>query len=91
MFQRFRESKLKIGPFECEFLTAEVQFLGHVVTDEGLRTDPKKTEAVRSFPEPWIVKQSARFSWSVLALSSFVQNYSKVAKPLYDLLKKDAI
>jgi hypothetical protein len=42
LFQRLRESKLKLEPFKCDFLRAEVQFLGHVATDKGLRPDPKK-------------------------------------------------
>jgi hypothetical protein len=52
LFQRFCESNLKIESFKCEFLRAEVQFLGHVATDEGLRTEPRKAEAVRNLPEP---------------------------------------
>jgi hypothetical protein len=42
LFQRLHESKLKIEPFKCEFLRAEVQFLGNVATEEGLRPDPKR-------------------------------------------------
>jgi hypothetical protein len=70
LFQRLRESKLKIEPFKCEFLRAEVQFLGHVTTDEGLRPDPKKTEAVRNFPEPKTVKQLGIFR-AFLILQTF--------------------
>jgi hypothetical protein len=90
LFQRLRESNLKIEPFKCEFLRAEVQFLGHRVSDKDLLPDPKKTEVVRNFPEPKTVKQLRGF----LGLSSyyrrFIQNYSKVAQPLHDLLKKNA-
>ncbi|PNF20391.1 hypothetical protein B7P43_G09709 [Cryptotermes secundus] len=53
--------------------------------------DPRKTEAVRNFPEPKTVKELKGF----LGLSSyyrrFIHNYSRVAKPLYELLKKDAV
>jgi hypothetical protein len=66
LFQRFLERKLKIEPFKCEFLRAEVQFLVHIDTDEGLRSDPRKTEAVRNFLEPKTVKQLKGF----LGLSS---------------------
>jgi hypothetical protein len=51
LFQRLRECNLKIEPFKCEFLKAEVQLLGHRVSDKGLLPDPKKTEAVQNFPE----------------------------------------
>ena len=91
LFQRFRESKLKIEPFKCEFLRAEVQFLGHVATDEGLRPDPRKTEAVRHFPEPKPVKELEGFLGLSAYYTRFIHNYSKVAQPLYKLLKKDAV
>jgi hypothetical protein len=89
IFQSLRESSLKTEPFKCEFLRAEVQFLRHCFTDKGLLPDSKRT-VVRSFPEPKTVKQLRGF----LGLSSyyrrFIQNYSKVAYPLHDLLKKNA-
>jgi hypothetical protein len=72
-------------------LRAEVQFLGHVATDEGLKPDPKRTEAVRNFPEPKTVKQLRGFSGLSSYYRRFIQNYSKVAKPLYELLKKGAV
>jgi hypothetical protein len=91
LFQRFRENKLKIEPFKSEFLRAEVQFLGHVATDEGLRPDPRKMDAVRNFPKPKAVKQLKGF----LGLSSyyrrFIHKYIKVAKLPYELLKKDTV
>jgi hypothetical protein len=91
LFQRFRESKLKIEPFKCEFLRAEVQLLGHVATDEGLRPNPKKTEVVRNFSEPKPVKQLRGFFGISSYDRRFIHNYSKVAKSLYELLKKDAV
>jgi hypothetical protein len=91
LFQRFRESNLKIEPFKCEFLRAEVQFLGHVATDEGPRQGPRKTEAVRNFPEPKTVKLLKGFLWLSSYYRRFIHNYSNVAKPLYELLKKDAV
>jgi hypothetical protein len=91
LFQRLRESNLKTEPFKCEFLRAEVQFLGHRVSDKDLLPDPKKKEVVRNIPEPKTVKKLR----GSLGLSSyyrrFIQNYSKVAKPLYHLLKKECV
>jgi hypothetical protein len=75
LFQRLRESKSKIELFSCEFLRSEVQFLGHVATDEGLRPEPRKTEAVLNFPEPKTVKQLKGF----LGLSSITDVSFKIA------------
>jgi hypothetical protein len=52
LFQRLRKSKLKIEPFKCEFLRAEVQFLSHVATDEWLRPDHKKRKQCETFLNP---------------------------------------
>jgi hypothetical protein len=90
LFQRFRERKLKIEPVKYEFLRAEVQFLGHVASDEGLRPDPRK-KAVRNFSEPKTLKQLKGFLGFSSYYRRFIHNYSKVAKSLYELLKKDAV
>jgi hypothetical protein len=72
-------------------LRAEVQFLRHVVTDEGLRPDPRKKEGVRNITDPKTVKQLQGFVGLSSYYRRFIHNYSKVAKPLYELLKKDAV
>jgi hypothetical protein len=63
----------------------------YIATDDGLRPDPRKTEEVRNFSEPKVAKKLTGF----LGLSSyyrrFIHHYSKVARPLYELLKKDAV
>jgi hypothetical protein len=63
-------------------LKAEVQFLGRVATEEGLRFDPEKMVAVRNIPETKKVKQLKGF----LSLSSyyrgFIHNYKNVANSL---------
>ena len=48
IFDRLREHKLLLNADICEFLRKEVNYLGHVITDEGLALDPKKTKAVDS-------------------------------------------
>ena len=43
---------LKLQPDKCEFLRPEVAYLGHIIDKEGVRSDPKKIEAVKNFPIP---------------------------------------
>ena len=52
VFQRFREPNLKIKPLKCAFFQTEVQFLGHVISKNGLEADPEKVKAVQNFPVP---------------------------------------
>jgi hypothetical protein len=45
--QRFLEAHLKLNPEKCQHFQKEVQYLGHIVSPEGITADPKKLEAVR--------------------------------------------
>ena len=61
MFDRLREHKLLLNAVKCEFLRKEVNYLGHVITDEGLALDPKKTKAVDKYPKPKNAKDIKSF------------------------------
>ena len=61
IFDRLREHKLLLNADKCEFLRKEVNYLGHVITDEGLAPDPKKTEAVDKYPKPKNAKDIKSF------------------------------
>ena len=47
-----RDNKLYVNPEKCSFFMDEVNYLGHIVSKDGLRADPKKTQVVRNWPEP---------------------------------------
>lgn len=88
IFQRLREYNLKIHPDKCEFLRAETNFLGHIISDKGIEPDPKKIQAVRDFPQPKTTKELKSFLGLSGYYRRFIANYSKIGKPLYGLLKK---
>lgn len=52
VFSKLREAKLKIQIDKCKFLYKEVEFLGHVVTPEGIKPNPNKIVAIQNFPTP---------------------------------------
>ena len=54
VFERLREANLELKPRKCLFLQDEVAYLGHihVVTREGIRPDPSKTERIKEYPTP---------------------------------------
>ena len=54
LFQRLRESNLKLKPSKCSILQKQVAFLGYTVSESGIGTDPSKIEAVRNWPTPQI-------------------------------------
>ncbi|WMV30055.1 hypothetical protein MTR67_023441, partial [Solanum verrucosum] len=52
VLQRLREEKLYAKYEKCEFWLREVAFLGHVVSGDGIKVDPKKTDVIRNCPRP---------------------------------------
>jgi hypothetical protein len=46
VFQRFREACLKLNPEKCQLFQKDVRYLGHIVSPEGISTDPEKLKAV---------------------------------------------
>lgn len=89
VFKRLREFNLKLQPDKCEFLRREVAYLGHVITEEGVKPNPGKVEAVTKFPTPKCPKDIKSFLGLVSYYRRFIPNFSKIAKPLTQLLKKD--
>ncbi len=87
---RICEAGLKLKPSKCHFIREEVEYLGHLITPQGLKTNARLTAAVAEFPRPQNVSEVQRF----LGLSSyyrrFVSNFARVASPLHALTRKGA-
>lgn len=60
VFNRIRAAGLKLK-LKCRFLRKEVAFLGHVVSADGIKTDPEKVESVKTWPVPLNVKELQSF------------------------------
>ena len=52
VFRKLKEFSLKLKPSKCSFLQSEVKYLGHIVTKEGISTDPDKVKSVQNWPAP---------------------------------------
>ncbi|GJU55432.1 putative reverse transcriptase domain-containing protein [Tanacetum coccineum] len=74
---------------KCEFWLQEVQFLSHVVNQNGIHVDPSKIEAVKN----WKAPTTSSEDWSFLGLAGyyrcFIVNFSRIAKPLTSLNQKN--
>ena len=90
VFDRLSEAGLKLKPRKCHFCLQEVKFLGHIVSSDGIRTDPSKTEKVAAWPTPTCSRDVQKFLGLASYYRRFVKDFATIAKPLYRLTEKNA-
>ncbi|KAL6419702.1 hypothetical protein ACFW04_011267 [Cataglyphis niger] len=88
VLQRLRENNLKLQSDKCEFLRKEVIYLGHIISENGISPDPSKLIAIKEFPTPKKVKDVQSFIGLAGYYRKFMEDFSKIAKPLTKLTKK---
>ena len=89
VIERLVEVGLKLKPSKCKFAQHNLEYLGHIVSREGLRTNPKLTEAVAEFARPQSVSDVRRFLGLASYYRRFISNFAKTARPLHRLTCKD--
>ncbi len=90
VFQRLRENKLYAKLEKCKFRETEVDFLGHRITQEGLKMDDHKVKAILDSEPPKSVSTLRSFLGLPSYYCKFIKNFAKMAAPLTNLLKKSA-
>ncbi len=88
VFQRLRENKLYAKLEKCEFGVMEVDFLGHRITQEGLKMDDHKVKAILDWELPKLVSSLRSFLGLASYYCKFIKNFVKITAPLTNLLKK---
>ena len=89
VFQRLKTANLTLKPSKCRFFQKKVEFLGHIVDEQGIHTDPKKVSAVAAWETPKRVKDVRAFLGLTGYYRRFIKDYGKIAKPLHHLTEKD--
>ncbi|KAB0793022.1 hypothetical protein PPYR_12642 [Photinus pyralis] len=89
VFQRLADHNLKIEPDKCEFLRKEVSYLGHIITDEGVKPDPNKVKAVMNYPILKTHKDIKAFLGLAGYYRRFIPKFSELTQPFTRLLKKN--
>ncbi len=91
VFQRLEQYGLRLKASKCKLFQREVKFLGHVVSEKGISTDPDKTAAVTNFSIPRNIKDVRSFLGLTGYYRKFIPEYAHKAEPLFKTLRKDII
>ena len=89
VFCSLRIANLKLKPTKCNLISAEVEYLGHLVTPNGLKPNARNLSAVEDFSIPSNLKQLRQFLGLASHYRRFILDYAKIAEPLYCLTKKN--
>lgn len=87
VFSRLRAANLKLNPMKCTFLQREVSYLGHVVSAEGVRTDPVKIKSVLEWERPHNKTQVRSFIGLCAYYRKFIKDFSTIARPMHKLME----
>ncbi|CEL61245.1 Retrotransposable element Tf2 155 kDa protein type 1 OS=Schizosaccharomyces pombe (strain 972 / ATCC 24843) GN=Tf2-1 PE=4 SV=1 [Rhizoctonia solani AG-1 IB] len=89
VLQRLEAAQLFCKGSKCEFHRTRVEYLGIIVSNKGFSLDKLKIQAVQEWPIPTTVKQVQSFLGFANFLRQFVANFSHMARPLHNLVKKE--
>nr|AAV32171.1 putative polyprotein [Oryza sativa Japonica Group] len=87
--EKLREHQLYAKFSKCEFWLSEVKFLGHVISSGGVAVDPSNVESVLSWKQPKTVSEIRSFLGLAGYYRRFIENFSKIARPMTRLLQKE--
>lgn len=91
VFEKIREANLTLNPKKCQLFNTKVKYLGHVISSDGIETDPDKTECIRTWPQPTNKTELRSFLGLATYYRKFVNNFSTMARPLHRLTENDII
>jgi hypothetical protein len=91
MYNRLRGSQLTLKLSKTHLNYSEVKFLGHILTKKGRLPDPKAVEAIMEWKDPTTAKEVRSFLGATLYYREYIYQYSDIAMPLYDLIRKGVI
>ncbi|GJZ61478.1 reverse transcriptase domain-containing protein [Tanacetum coccineum] len=87
-FRTLRRINMKLNPKKCTFRAREGMFLGYMISPEGIKLCPDKTEAVLQLPSPRTIKEVQSLNRKLASLNRFLSKSAKKSLPLFKTLKK---
>jgi hypothetical protein len=90
VFRRLETAGFTLNRDKVALAQAEIKFLGHSLSAEGIKILPERVDAITSFPPPRTLKAVRRFLGMVGFYASFLPDFSRIADPLHALKRKNA-
>ncbi len=87
VFCKLKDAGLKLKPKKCKLFQRRVRYLGHIISSEGVETDPEKTEVISKWPIPKTVHELRRALGLFGYYRRFIKDYAQLVQPLYEVLK----
>ena len=88
IFKVFRKHNLRANRTKCRFAAEEVHYLGHIISKNGIKTDPDKAKAIRELKAPKDLSGVRRIQQSFAWFRRFIPNMSQILAPITKLTKK---
>ena len=91
VLMRLQNANLKLKPTKCYFGNKSVLFLGHIISDKGIITDPDKLKRIQEWPRPKNKDYIRSYLGYATYHRKFIQGFAHIAHPMNKLLQKDSI
>jgi hypothetical protein len=88
ILEKLRQHQLSLKAEKCYFEKEEIEFLGLIISEKGIRMDPHKVKAITDWPTPTTKRELQQFLGFVNFYRRFVKGFAKIAKPLTKLTGK---
>jgi len=91
ILKAIQKSGMNVKPSKCEFDKSETEYLGFIIGQEGVKTDPVKTQDIWDWTAPNKIKEIQCFLWFCNFYRRFIEGFSRTARPLYARTKKEYV
>jgi len=91
VLQLLAQDKWQVKLSKCSFAQQQLAYLGHIISGQGVATDPAKISAIVDWPVPPSIKELRSFLGLAGYYRKFVKHFAVIAKPLTSLLKKQVL
>ena len=89
IFRRLEHFDLKMKREKCSFFKKHIQYLGHIISNEGIQPLPEKLDSIRKMPHPKNPKEAKQFLGLIGYYRKFVPRFADIARPLTELTRHD--